>query len=307
MKKVATAFLTISLLATTPVFAAEQESNQIQQEEGMTEQGEGYYWSKDLTVDEILAQEGMKSALESFCDKFPQAKAYKIMGSKVEKIENDEKKNVIHLFLASDEKESFFLEFDIETEKITEYTQAVENISESELPDKVQASLDKVYSLSPEVKNLKLYGSTMYSSTIKGEEGSKKYSLRFNESGKIVEGKTTGKEFSITFDETGKVLYFYFDSLPLVNLEGNTKEEKAQDLLKRLYGEEANEYKIKKVNEISKDDPNYKENKDFMRGSIVFMPTSSEKEPILVQFNTKDELTMSEVTTRDFLEDVGLL
>ncbi len=37
------------------------------------------------------------------------------------------------------------------------------------------------------------------------------------------------------------------------------------------------------------------------------MPTSPEKEPILVHFNIKDELTMSEVTTRDFLEDFGLL
>ncbi|MCP1359100.1 hypothetical protein [Aneurinibacillus migulanus] len=70
MKKVTTAFLTISLLATTPVFAAEQESNPIQQEEGMIELGEGY-WSKELAVDEILAQKGMKSALESFYDKFP--------------------------------------------------------------------------------------------------------------------------------------------------------------------------------------------------------------------------------------------
>ncbi|GED15554.1 hypothetical protein [Aneurinibacillus migulanus] len=75
----------------------------------------------------------------------------------------------------------------------------------------------------------------------------------------------------------------------------------------RLYGEEANEYKIKKVNEISKDDPNYKDHKDSIRGTIVFMPISPEKDPILVLFNIKDELTMSEVTTRYFLEDFGLL
>ncbi len=303
MKKVATAFLTISLLATTPVFAAEQESNPIQQEEGMIEQGE----NQELTVDKIMAQKGMKSALESFYDKFPQAKTYEISGSKIKKIENDKEKNVIQLFLESDEKKSFVLEFDIETEKITEYTQAVSNIPKSELPGKVQASLDKVYSLSPEVKDLKLYDSVMYFSTIKGEEELKKYRFSFNESGKMAEGKTTDKELSITFDETGKTLHFDFEKLPLVNLEGNTKEEKAQDLLKRLYGEEANEYKIKKVNELPKDDPNYKDHKDFIRGTIVFMPISSEKNPILVGFNIKNELTMSQETTRDFLEDFGLL
>ncbi|KIV58593.1 hypothetical protein AM501_05180 [Aneurinibacillus migulanus] len=304
MKKIATAFLTISLLATTPVFAAEQESNPIRQEEGMIQQGKDFLY-KELTVDEIMAQKGMKSVLESFYDKFPQAKAYKIKGSKVKEIENDEEKNEIHLSLI-DEKEALFVEFDIETEKITKYTQIVDDISKSELPGKVQASLDKVYSLAPEVNNLKPYGSTMYFYTKKGEEQLKEYKVRFNESGKIVEGKTTGKEFSITFDETGKVLYCDFERLPLVNLEGNTKEEKAQDLLKRLYGEEANEYKIKKVNEISKDDSN-DEDFDSRRGNIVFMPTSSEKEPILVHFNTKDEFTMFEETTRDILEFAGLL
>ncbi|MED4730909.1 hypothetical protein P9597_22760 [Aneurinibacillus migulanus] len=98
-----------------------------------------------------------------------------------------------------------------------------------------------------------------------------------------------------------------FERLPLVNLKGNTKEEKAQDLLKRLYGEEANEYKIEKVNEISKDDSNNKDNEDYKRGSIVFMPTSSEKNPILVYFNTKNEPTTIQVTTRDFLRDMGFL
>ncbi|GED15575.1 hypothetical protein [Aneurinibacillus migulanus] len=302
MKKIATTFLAISLLSTTPVFAAEQESNPIQQEEGMIEQEEDFVF-KELTVDEIMAQKGMKSALESFYDKFPRVKAYKITGNKMKKIENDEEKNVIQLFLESDEKEVFTLYFDIKIEEITKYIQVVSNVPESELPRTVQASLDKVYSLLPEMKGLKLHNSFMSCSTIKGEEQLKIYSLGFNESGKIEE---TDKEFSITFDETGKVLYFTFEELPLVNLEGNTKEEKAQDLLKRLYGEEANEYKIKKVNEISKDDSN-DEDFDSRRGNIVFIPTSSEKEPILVHFNTKDELTMSEETTRDFLEDVGLL
>ncbi|MED4728556.1 hypothetical protein P9597_10425 [Aneurinibacillus migulanus] len=302
MKKVATAFLAISLLATTPVFAAEQESNPIQQEEGMIEQGEDFK-SEELTIDEIMAQKGMKSALESFYDKFPQAKSYKIMGSKVQRIEVDEEKNEIHLSFI-DVKESLFLYFDIKTEEITKYTQVVNDIPKSELPGTVQASLDKVYSLSPEAKNLKLYYSEIYSPTIKGKEQLKTYSLCFNESGKNEE--STDKFFLISLDETGKILYFDFEELPLANLEGTTKEEKAQDLLKRLYGEEATEYKIGKVNEISKDDPN-DEDSDSRRGNIVFMPAFSEKKPILVHFNTKDELTMSEVTTRDFLEDVGLL
>ncbi|CEH29109.1 Uncharacterized protein BN1090_A2_01535 [Aneurinibacillus migulanus] len=290
-------------MATTPVFAVEQESNPIQQEEGMIGQGEDFVF-KELTVDEIMAQKGMKSALESFYDKFPRAKAYKITGNKMKKIENDEEKNVIQLFLESDEKEAFTLYFDIKIEEITKYIQVVSNVPESELPRTVQASLDKVYSLLPEMKGLKLHDSFMSCSIIKGEEQLKIYSLGFNESGKR---ETTDKEFSITFDETGKVLYFTFEKLPLVNLEGNTKEEKAQDLLKRLYGEEANEYKIKKVSEISKDDPNYKDHKDSIRGTIVFMPISFEKNPIVVGFNIKNELTMSQETSRDFLEDFGLL
>lgn len=65
------------------------------------------------------------------------------------------------------------------------------------------------------------------------------YSFGFNESGKVEEEKTNDKEFAITFDQTGKVRYFFFEKIPLVDFEGNTKEEKAQDLLKRLYGEEA--------------------------------------------------------------------
>ncbi len=300
MKKVATAFLTISLLATTPIFAAEQESNPIQQEEGMAEQGE----DQELTVDEIMAQKGMKPALESFYDKFPQAKTYIMMGSKVKSIENDEEKNEIHLFLESNEKESFSLAFDIKTEKITEYTQMVVNISQSELPETVQASLDKVFSLSSEAKDLKLYSSTMYVPIIKGEKQLKIYSLWFNESGKREE---TDKAFSITFDETGKVLYFIFEKLPLVNLEGNTKEEKAQDLVKQLYRKGTNEHKIKTVNESSKDELSDNPTKKYFDGSIVFMPTSSEKELILLRFNTKDELTRLEVNRRDFLEDIGLL
>ncbi|CEH29476.1 Uncharacterized protein BN1090_A2_01913 [Aneurinibacillus migulanus] len=286
-------------MATTPVFAAEQESNPIQQEEGMTKQEEGIVITT-LTVDEILAQKGMKSALEPFYDKFPQAKTYKIEGSKVQRIEDGEQKNEIQLFLESDEKESFTLYFDIKTEKITKYTQVVNNIPKSELPETVQAPLDKVYSLSPEVKNLKLYYSQSCSHTIKGEEQLKTYSLSFNESGKITEKKTNDKEFTIIFDETGKVRSFFFEKLSLVNLEGNTKEEKAQNLLKRLYGEEANEYKIKKVNEISKDDPNYKDHKDSIRGTIVFMPISSEKNPIVVGFNIKNQLTT-------MMRDAGLL
>ncbi|CEH32387.1 Uncharacterized protein BN1089_A1_01515 [Aneurinibacillus migulanus] len=294
-------------MATTPVFAAEQESNPIQQEEGMAEQEE-YSPVKKLTVDEIMAQKGMKSALESFYNKFPRTKAYKIMGSKVPTSRNGEELNEITLFLESDKKEeSFYLYFDIEKERITAYIQTVNNISESELPGKVQASLDKVYSLSPETKNLKLYSSFMSFPTIEGEEQLKTYMLSFNESGKREEGKTTDKEFDITFDETGKVLYFTFNRLPLVNLQGNTKEEKAQDLLKRLYEEEANEYKIKKVNEISKDDLSDNSTNNDFSGSIVFMPLSSEKEPIVIYFNSKDELTMSQENTRDFLEDAGLL
>ncbi len=307
MKKVATAFLAISLLATTPAFAAEQENNPIQQEEGMIEQEEGIVINI-LTVDEIMAQKGMKSALESFYDKFPQAKTYRIEGSsKVQRIKDGEQKNEIQLYLESDKKESFVLTFDVKTEKITEYTQVVNNIPKSELPATVQASLHKVYSLSPEVKNLKLYRSDMYFSTIKGGDKLKEYSLGFNESGKRGEGKTNDKGFGITFDETGKVQNFMFERLPLVNLKGNTKEEKAQDLLKRLYGEEANGYKIEKVNEISNDDSNNKDNKDHKRGSIVFMPTSFEKNPILVYFNTKNEPTRIQVTTRDFLRDMGFL
>ncbi|MED4732095.1 hypothetical protein P9597_29005 [Aneurinibacillus migulanus] len=298
MKKIATAFLAISLLATTPVFAAEQESNPIQHEEGMIQQGEGFWW-KELTVDEIMAQKGMKSALESFYDKFPRTKAYKIKGSKVKRIEKGKEINEITLSLISNEKESFGLTFDIKTEKITEYTQVVSNISESELPETVQASLDKVYSLSPEVKNLKLYDSAMYLPVIKGEEQLKTYSLWFTESGKREEGKTNDKEFIIIFDETGKVRSFFFEKLSLVNLEGNTKEEKAQDLLKRLYGEEVNEYKIKKVSDNS--------TKNHFNGSVAFMPISSEKEPILVEFNSKDEIIRFFIISRDFLEDAGLL
>ncbi|MED4730908.1 hypothetical protein P9597_22755 [Aneurinibacillus migulanus] len=197
MKKVATAFLAISLLATTPVFAAEQESNRIQQEEGMIKQGEGY-WIKDLTVDEIMTQKGMKSALESFYDKFPRTKAYKISGSKVKKIEKGKEINKITLSLINDEKESFVLTFDTKTEKITKYLQVVNNVPKSELPATVQASLHKVYSLLPEMKDLKLYSSDVYFSTIKEEEQLKEYSLGFNESGKRGEGKTNDKEFGIS-------------------------------------------------------------------------------------------------------------
>ncbi|GED17402.1 hypothetical protein [Aneurinibacillus migulanus] len=295
MKKVVTTFLAISLLATTPAFAAEQENDPIQQEEGMIQQGKDFWW-RELTVDEIMAQKGMKSALESFYDKFPRTKAYKISGYKVKKIENDEEKNEILLSLVSDKKESFSLTFDIKTEKIIDYTQIVDDIPESELPGTVQASLNKVYSRLPEAKNLKLY----HSQSIKGEEQPNLYyTLSFNESGKRGEGKTNDKEFGITFDETGKVLGFTFERPPLSNLKGNTKEEKAQDMLKRLYGEEANEYKIKKVSNDS--------TKNHFQGSIVFMPISSEKEPILVEFNSKDEIIRWVITSRDFLEGVGLL
>ncbi|KIV56496.1 hypothetical protein [Aneurinibacillus migulanus] len=215
MKKIATAFLAISLLATTPVFAAEQKSNQNQQQK-----------------DEMV----------------------------------------------------------------------VSQIPQSKLPKTVQASLDKVYSLLPEAKNLKLYDSKMYSSNIKGKEQPKKYTLGFNKSGKREDRKRNDKEFIIEFDETGKILHFTFEKLSLVNLEGNTREKKAQDLLKRLYGKEANEYKIKKVLEISKDNPNYKGNEDSMRGAIVFMPTSPEKEPVLILFNNKNEFTSFKVSTRDILK-----
>ncbi|KIV56397.1 hypothetical protein, partial [Aneurinibacillus migulanus] len=60
----------------------------------------------------------------------------------------------------------------------------VSQIPQSKLPKTVQASLDKVYSLLPEAKNLKLYDSKMYSSNIKGKEQPKKYTLGFNKSGK---------------------------------------------------------------------------------------------------------------------------
>ncbi|MED4732047.1 hypothetical protein P9597_28745 [Aneurinibacillus migulanus] len=297
MKKVVTIFLAISLLATTPVFAAEQESNPIQQEEGMIEYGEGY-WHKDLTVDEIMAQKGIQSALETFYDEFPRTKAYKIMGSKVQRIEDGEEKNEISLGLKSEE-EMFSLQFDIKTEKITEYIQRVFDVPESELPKTVRATLDKIYNLSPEARNLKFYGAEMYSYNIKEKEQGKMYSLGFNENEEIIEGEHNNKEFKIKLDETGKVVYFKFENipLPLVNLEGNTKEEKARDLLKQLYGEEANEYKIKKV--TVREEPR--------RGFVVFMPTSSEKYPIVVDFNNKDELNGLEVTTRDFLEFAGLL
>ncbi|MCI1692459.1 hypothetical protein [Aneurinibacillus aneurinilyticus] len=299
MKKVVTAFLAASLLAITPALAAEQESNPIQQEEGMIEQEEGY-WSKELTVDEIMAQKGMKSALESFYDKFPQAKSYKIMGSKVQRVENGEGVNEISLLLRDEEyKELFHLTFDIKIEKITEYEHRVLDLPQSELPETVQATLDKVYSLSLEAKNLKFYGAEMRSFNIKEKEQGKMYSLWFNENGEIIEGEYNNKEFEIKLDETGKVTYFKFENipLPLGNLEGNTKEEKAQDLLKQLYGEEASEYKIKKV--TVREEPR--------KGFIVFMPTSSEKYPIVVDFNNKDELNGLEVTTRDFLEFAGLL
>ncbi|MED0670380.1 hypothetical protein P4S95_09135 [Aneurinibacillus aneurinilyticus] len=297
MKKVVTAFLAASLLATTPVLAAEQESNPIQQEEGMIEQEEGY-WSKELTVDEIMAQKGIQSALETFYDEFPRTKAYKIMGSKVQRIEDGEEKNEISLGLKSEE-EMFYLQFDIKTEKITQYIQRVFDVPESELPKTVRATLDKIYNLSPEARNLKFYGAEMYSYNIKEKEQGKTYSLWFNENGEIIEGEYNDKEFEIKLDETGKVTYFKFENipLPLGNLEGNTKEEKAQDLLKQLYGEEASEYKIKKVTV-------YEEPR---KGFIVFMPTSSEKYPIVVGFNNKDELNGLEVTTRDFLEFAGLL
>ncbi|MMZ57415.1 hypothetical protein D1872_193480 [compost metagenome] len=298
MKKVATAFLAISLLATTPVFAAEQESNPIQLEEGMIEQEEGY-WSKELTVDEIMAQKGIQSALETFYDEFPRTKAYKIMGSKVQRIEDGEEKNEISLGLKSEE-EMFSLQFDIKTEKITEYIQRVFDVPESELPKTVRATLDKIYNLSPEARNLKFYGAEMYSyNFIKEKEQGKTYSLGFTENGEIIEGEYNNKEFEIKLDETGKVVYFKFENipLPLGNLEGNTKEEKARDLLKQLYGEEANEYKIKKV--TVREEPR--------RGFVVFMPTSLEKYPIVVQFNNKDELNGFEVTTRDSLEFAGLL
>ncbi|MED4729737.1 hypothetical protein P9597_16640 [Aneurinibacillus migulanus] len=305
MKKVATAFLAISLLATTPVFAAEQESNPIQQEEEMTEQGKDFSF-KDLTVDEIMAQKGMKSALESFYNKFPRTKAYKIEGSKIQRIENGEEESEIQLSLIDDEKGAFVLYFDTKAEKITKYIQIEENIPESELPSKVQASLDKIHNLSSEVKNLKVYRSSIYFSTIKEREHLNQYSFGFNESGKVEEEKTNDKEFAITFDQTGKVRYFFFEKIPLVDLEGNTKEEKAQDLLKRLYGEEANEYKIEKVNEFSKDDLD-DENFDSRRGNIVFMSTSSEKEPIVVHFNSKNELIGCGITSQVFLEEAGFL
>ncbi|GED17403.1 hypothetical protein [Aneurinibacillus migulanus] len=297
MKKVVTIFLAISLLATTPVFAAEQESNLIQLGEGMIEQEEGY-WSKELTVDEIMAQKGIQSALETFYDEFPRTKAYKIMGSKVQRIEDGEEKNEISLGLKSEE-EMFSLQFDIKTEKITEYIQRVFDVPESELPKTVRATLDKIYNLSPEARNLKFYGAEMYSYNIKEKEQGKMYSLGFNENEEIIEGEYNNKEFKIKLDETGEVTYFKFENipLPLGNLEGNTKEEKAQDLLKQLYGEEANEYKIKKVTV----------RKEPRRGFVVFMPTSSEKYPIVVDFNNKDELNGLEVTTRDFLEFAGLL
>ncbi|MEZ2661610.1 M56 family metallopeptidase [Aneurinibacillus aneurinilyticus] len=282
-------------------FATEQESNPIQQKERMIEQAKSFSF-KEWTVDEIMAQKGMKSALESFYDQFPRTKAYKIMGSKEQRIEDNKEKNGVHLLLISEGKESFVLTFDTKAEKITNYFQVVMNIPKSELPTTVQASLDKVYSLSPEVKNLKLYRSNMYFSTIKGGDQLKKYSLGFNESGKRGKGKTNDKGFSIRFDETGKVRDFVFERLPLVNLKGNTKEEKAQDLLKRLYGGEANEYKIEKVNEISKDDSNNKDNEDSKIGSIVFTSTSPEKDAFMVLFNTKGELIMSSVSIPDFLE-----
>jgi hypothetical protein len=295
MKKVVTAFLTASLLATTPVLAAEQESNPIQQEEGMIEHGEDY-WFRDLTVDEIMAQKGMKWALESFYDQFPRTKTYEIGGGKVRRVENGKEINEIALSLRSEE-EIFGLTFDIKTEKITECSQRVFNIPESELPKTVRATLDKIYSLSPEAKNLKLYASEIWTFNIKEKE--QEYDLGFNENGEIIEGEYNNKEFNIKLDETGKVTYFKFENipLPLGNLEGNTKEEKAQALLKQLYGEEASEYKIKKVTV-------YEEPR---KGFIVFMPTSSEKYPIVVRFNNKYELNGLEVTTRDFLEFAGLL
>ncbi|NMF00811.1 M56 family metallopeptidase [Aneurinibacillus aneurinilyticus] len=283
-------------------FATEQESNPIQQKERMIEQAKSFSF-KEWTVDEFMVQKGMKSALESFYDQFPPAKA-KITGSKVRSIRNGEKENEISLLLINNEKESFDLIFDTKTKKVTKCDQLVFDITESELPGTVQASLDTVYSLSTEAKNLKLRASTMYSDTMKGERQSKTYYFRFSDDRKV---ENSNKEFDIKLDETGKVQYFDFTKLPLVNIKGNTKEEKAQNLLKRLYREEANEYKIQKVNEISKDDPNYKEYVDFKRGAIVFIPTSSEKNPILVFFNTKDELTTIQVTTQDFLKDVGLL
>ncbi len=158
--------------------------------------------------------------------------------------------------MINNEKESFDLIFDTKTKKVTKCDQLVFDITESELPGTVQASLDTVYSLSTEVKNLKLRASTMYSDTMKGERQSKTYYFRFSDGRKV---ENSNKEFDIKLDETGKVQYFDFTKLPLVNIKGNTKEEKAQNLLKRLYREEANEYKIQKINEISKDDPNYKE------------------------------------------------
>ncbi|GED17686.1 M56 family metallopeptidase [Aneurinibacillus migulanus] len=200
-------------------FATEQESNPIQQEREMIEQGEGF-WSKELTVDEFMAQKGMKSALESFYDKFPSAKA-KITGSKVQSISNGEKKNEISLLLINNKKESFDLIFDTKTKKVTKCVQLVFDITESELPETVQASLDTVYSLSSEMKNLKLRASTMYSDTMEGGEQSKTYYFRFSDGGKV---ENNNKEFDIKLDETGKVQYFDFTKLPLVNIKGNTKE-----------------------------------------------------------------------------------
>lgn len=288
MKKVATVFLAISLLATTPVFAAEQESDPIQQEEGMIEQGE----NQELTVDEIMAQKGMKSALESFYDKFPQAKTYEISGT----IIKNEGTSRLKLFIIS-ETESFILDFD--QERITNYTQ-INRIPDVELEGPmIQGILNKIYSLLPEAKDLK-----RDSSFTQIDNGGKKiYILSFSEDKGLEQSEISSKGLMIHFDETGKIITFDFDSMPLINLKGETKEEKAYELLKQFYGDEAKEYKIKRVNEISENDPNYKDHKDFMRGAIVFTHTSSKEKPILVGFNSEDELTMLQVTTQDFLKE----
>ncbi|MED0669949.1 hypothetical protein [Aneurinibacillus aneurinilyticus] len=62
----------------------------------MIEQAKSFSF-KEWTVDEIMAQKGMKSALESFYDQFPRVKAYKIMGRKEQRIEDNKGKNEVHL------------------------------------------------------------------------------------------------------------------------------------------------------------------------------------------------------------------